>query len=322
MKKPAAVGIDVGGTKTLCVLVDQRFRLLQKVKFKTEAAKGRARFTRKLTQSVRSLVNAAQSANLKIVAVGIGCAGLVDEKKVRVRHAPNLLWLDNYPIGKHLKRLVHAKFAIGNDVQLGTYAEHRLGAAKGHAHVLGVFMGTSIAGAVIIDDKLYAGASGVGGQVGSLLVQHAGGAEVATTHGILDRVAGKSAIASDALVMAMKNWAPHLRKRVGTDLSKVSWSELRRAVRDGDRRIKKMLHARMRVVGATLANVVNFLNPDVVVFGGGLIGEMPELLREIESGLREYLIPETNRNLRIKLARLGEASVAIGAAHLAWRTSA
>ena len=254
-----------------------------------------------------------------MVAVGIGCAGAVDEKELLIKISPNLIALENYPIGKYVKKMVRAKVAIGNDVQLGIYAEHELGAAKGRSHVLGVFFGTGVGGAAIINGKLYTGASGFGGQVGSLVAQPVGGPEAALSHGIIDRIASKSAIASEALVMALKNWAPYLHGKVDSDLSKITWGILERAIMHGDHRIEEMLRARMRVVGIALSNVVNFMNPDMVILGGGLVDQMTELVvGEIEAGLREYLTPEVRKAVRIKPAKLGNAAAAIGAAHQAF----
>jgi len=181
--------------------------------------------------------------------------------------------------------------------------------------VLGVFFGTGVGGAAIINHKIYRGASGRGGQVGSILAQPVGGPKAAQSHGILDRIASKAAIAGEALVMAVKDWAPYLHNKVGSDLSKVGWGIIRRAIEHGDDRVEEMLRARMNVVGIALSNVVNFLNPDMVVLGGGLVNEMPELvLAEIERGLREYLVPEVSQVLKVRRSKLGDEAVALGAA--------
>lgn len=318
MKKPAAVGIDVGGTKTLCVLVDKHFRKLDELKFKTAPEEGRHRFTRRLRDSVGALVTSARAKGLNVAAIGIGSAGTVDEDEIRITTSPNLLMLEHYPIGKYLQKVVKAEMTIGNDVQMGIYAEHMLGAAEGCNNVMGVFFGTGVGGAAIINGKLFTGASGFGGQVGGLVAQPVGGPEAALSHGIVDRIASKSAIASEALVMAIKNWAPYLHREVGTDLSKITWGILERAIKHGDNRIEEMLRARMRVVGIALANVVNFVNPEMLVLGGGLMDQMAKLvIEEVEGGLREYLTPEVSQAVRVRPAKLGGHAVAIGAAHQA-----
>jgi glucokinase len=317
--KKAAIGIDVGGTKTLCLLVDERCRTLEAVKFKTAAQAGRSKFTRRLLSAVRTLKAHGARRGFKVVTAGVACAGAIDPDKLKIKTSQNLLALEDYPIGKYLKKELNSDLVLGNDVQMGIYGEHKLGAARGAAHVLGVFFGTGVGGAAILGNKLYKGAAGFGGQVGAVLAQPLGGPQAALSHGLVDRIASKTAIASEALVMAIKNWAPYLHKNVGTDLSKVTWGMLARAISHGDHRVEKMLRARMRVVGIALSSIVNFLNPELLVLGGGLIDSLPKLvLEEFESGLREYLVPEIDKVLKVRPAQLGKHAVALGAAYAAW----
>jgi glucokinase len=318
MNKVAALGIDIGGTKTLCVLVDRHSQPLKRIKFKTAPREGRQEFTKNLIYTVTELREAAEEMRLEIVGIGVGFAGTVDTKSGRIKSAPNLLALEDYPIARHLRRVIKTKVTLDNDVHMGLHGEHQLGAAKGCSYALGVFFGTGVGGAAILDGKLYLGASGLGGQAGQILAQPVGGREAALSHGIVDRIASKAAIAGEALVMAVKDWAPFLHKRVGTDLSKIGWGTLKRAIKAGDTRIDEMLRARLRVVGIALSNIVNFLNPEMLVLGGGLTDEMPKLvLSEVEAGLREHLMPEISKEFRVKPGKLHGAAVALGAAHRA-----
>ena len=170
----------------MCVLTDSRCRILDEIKFKTAPHEGRRQFTQNLVEAVTALQKNARKKKLLLKGVGVGFAGLVDSEKIRIKTSPNLLCLENYPIGKYLGRALRAKVRIGNDVQLGIYAEHQLGVAMGCSHVLGAFFGTGVGGAAIIHNKLYTGASGFGGQIGSLLAQPVGGPQAALSHGILD----------------------------------------------------------------------------------------------------------------------------------------
>jgi glucokinase len=314
--KPAVVGVDVGGTKTLCVLVDKHCQPIHRIKFKTAPGDGCKEFTRHLVDSATELADVARAKGFKLAGAGVGFAGSVDRKEGRIIFSPNLLCLEGFPIGKHLTKALKVDVLLGNDVQMGISGEHKIGAARGFENVLGVFFGTGVGGAAIINNRLYCGTSGIGGQVGSILAQPVGGPKAALSHGILDRIASKAAIASEALVMAIKDWAPYLHGKVGTDLAKVTWSMLERAVRHKDERIEEMLRARMHVVGIALSNVVNFMNPDMVVLGGGLVEEMPKLVvEEVEHGLRDYCVPEVFRALKIRPATLKSDAVALGSAN-------
>jgi len=315
MSRPVALGIDIGGTKTLCLLIDRRHRVLETVKFKT-AEDGLRQFRKNLVASVKAVRRKAKERGLKLVATGVGCAGTVDRQQGIIQAAPNLIWLEGFPIGKVLKKELGTEVFLDNDVKCGIAAEWKLGAATGCSHVLGVFFGTGIGGAAVMNGKIYRGASGIGGQVGGILAQPVGGPEAAQSHGILDRIASKAAIASEALVMAIKDWAPHLHREVDTDITKVTWGALRRAIKRGDKRIDEMLRARLRVVGIALSSIVNFLNPEMVVLGGGLAHEMSALVqREVEAGMREYLAPEVSEVLKVRIAKLRSDAVALGAAN-------
>src|SRR5437867_1324436 len=290
MRETGVLGIDVGGTKTLCLLVDQKYEVIAEEKFQTAPEDGRKKFVKKLRGAAESLTKVAERKKLELTAAGIAVAGRVNEKRGTLESAPNLLCLEKLNLARLFKAEFDLDVRMGNDVQLALYAEHQLGVARDCQNVLGVFLGTGGAGAAIINGRLYSGATGMGGQIGSILTHHVGGADTLTGHAILDRIASKAAIAGTALGLAAKQWAPHLFKEVGTDLSKVTWGALRRAIRKGDAQVEDLLRARLRIVGSALSNIVNFMNPEMLVLGGGLSEEMPQLVRsEIDRGLRKYL---------------------------------
>ena len=317
----AALGIDVGGTKTLCLVVDERYRVIAREKFQTAPEDGRKKFVKKLRAASQALVTAAHRETMDVIGAGIAVAGRVNEKKGTVESAPNLLCLENLNLARLFKAELGLNVRLGNDVQLALYAEHQLGVAHKCQHVLGVFFGTGVAGAAIVNGRPYTGATGMGGQLGSILTHHIGGVDTLADHAIVDRVASKAAIAGAALGLAAKQWAPHLYKEVGTDLGKVSWGALRRAIRAGDKQIEDLLRARLRIAGIALSNIVNFMNPEMLVLGGGLSEEMPQLVRsEIGRGLRKYLPPEISRPLEIKVARFKNESGALGAARLVFKS--
>jgi glucokinase len=318
MGKRAAIGIDIGGTKTLCALIDERFNILEEVKFKTSAHEGRTVFKKRLFSALQTLVRHAKGQ--KLVGIGVASAGRVDPEECLIHASPNILWLEGFRVGPAFKKAAGLETVIGNDVQLALYGEQQLGVAAGCHNVLGVFFGTGVGGAAIINGKIYHGASGHGGNLGATLTHQIGGVDGLESHGILDRIASKAAIAGAAIGMGVKQWAPHLYKEVGTDISKVTWGSISRARKAGDKKIEELIRSRLRVVGIALSSVVNFLNPEMLVLGGGLTEEMPRIVvGEVENGLREYLTAEVSRKLKIKAAKFGNKAGVIGAAKLAFK---
>ena len=320
MGKRAVIGIELGGTKTLCALFNEKYEILDDIAFKTAPAKGRKNFKEQLNDATQRLARAARRRKLKLIGVGVACAGKVNTKDGVIEESPNIPYLEGCPLGKILKHAVKLPSVIGNDVQLALYGEHRMGVAAGCANVLGVFFGTGVGGAAIINNELYIGSGAHGGNIGSTLAHPIGGAENLHSHGILDQIASKAAIGGAALGMANKQWAPSLYKEVGTDLAKVTWGALERARKAGDKHIDELLTSRLRIVGISLSSIINFLNPDMLVLGGGLTEQMPRLVvNAVENGLREYLLPEISKELKVKAAKFGNRAGAIGAARLAFK---
>jgi glucokinase len=315
----AVIGIDIGGTKTLCALFNENYKVLEEIRFKTMPAKGERRFTAELQKAVRALRGVAKQKRLTIVGTGVGCAGVVHQKSLTLKVSPNIPFLTDYPLGERLAKLTETDVTLGNDVQVGLYGEQQLGAAKGCRHVIGIFLGTGIGGAVIIDGKLHVGASGVAGQIGHFLTQPMGPLAGSERHGILDNIASKAAITGEALALASKQWAPSLYEEVGTDLSSVGAKALAKAIKKGDKAIAELIGSRMQIVGIVLSNLVNFLSPDLVILGGGLTEAMPKLiLKRVEEGMRKFLTPEVDKTVKVAVAELGNHAVTTGAAKQAF----
>lgn len=129
--KRAALGIDIGGTKTLFVLVDDACTPLHDSKFKTAPTEGRRQFTTEFLGAAREMVRYAKKQDLEICSVGVGCAGTMDPEKARILSSPNILSLEGYSIGKQLAKVIDVPVRLENDVRMGLYGEYKMGAARG-----------------------------------------------------------------------------------------------------------------------------------------------------------------------------------------------
>jgi glucokinase len=316
--KRAILGIDIGGTKTMFGLFDERFHVVDELKIKTRADKEKA-FTRGLEESVASLLSSAHKRGLTVVGVGVGCAGTIDRETELLTVSPNIPFLKGYPLKMRLARMTGTPVFLGNDVHMGLYGEQQLGAAKGLKHVLGVFFGTGIGGAVIIDGKLYEGANGAAGEIGHTLMSPLGHLAGSERQGVLDDFASRNAIAGEAASMAAKHMAPHLYKEAGADVDKINSSALARAIEAGDKKLEEMVRSRARMAGIVLSNLVDFLSPEMVVLGGGLVEKMPALFRkEFSSGIRAHTNADVRDRVKIAVIELEGHSVSAGAAKMAW----
>lgn len=318
-KRRATLGIDIGGTKSLFALFDDRFEIVAEEKLRTHPDRGAARaFTRNLRDVVGRLMREAQRRELRVRAVGVGCAGDIDMREGVVRSSPNIAFLGEYPFRARLEALTGAKVFVGNDVHAGLYGELMLGAARKARHVIGVFLGTGVGGAIAIERRLHLGASGLAGDIGNYLLHASGQSDGAARPEILDNVASRTAIAGDAAALAAKRWAPKLRAKSGTDVTEIKSGDIAEAIRGGDKAVEKLVRSRARVVGAAISNLVDFINPDMVVLGGGLVEAMPRLIqREVAKAVAAHATAKAARAVRIRVAKLHDHAVTAGAARLA-----
>ena len=318
-KTKGAIGIDIGGTKSLFALFDEKFALLEEIKQPTHADKGGGRAFRTMFRaSVKELLRHAKKRGLAVRAIGVGCAGLIDHEKARVRVSPNVKFLKGFSFRKALETVTPLPVHVANDVQAGLYGEHRLGAAKGARNAIAIFIGTGIGGALVIDGKLYRGATGVAGDIGNYLLHAIGPLAGSDREGVLDDIASRTAIAGDAATLAAKRAAPALHKMVGSDVRQIKSSDLAKAIQRGDRAVERLVRSRARVVGIALSNLVDFINPEVVVLGGGLVEAMPKLVRnEVRKGIAAHSTRAAVRALKVTVASLHNHAVTTGAAKLA-----
>jgi glucokinase len=319
-KGRASIGIDVGGTKTRLALFDSSFAVIEEKKFRTHPEKGGVRaFEKALKREIGHMLVRAKAEGLEVKVVGVGCAGDIDMRKGSVKTSPNLTFLDGYPFREKLQRMTGgARVFVANDVQAGLYGELRRGAARGARHVIGVWVGTGVGGALIIDGRLHQGATGRAGDIGNYLLHSVNISDEAPRKETLDAVASRTAIAGEAAALAAKHRAPALRRKAGTDVDDIGASDLARAIKDGDKSIEKLVRSRANVIGAALSNLVDFLNPDVVVLGGGLVEEIPALMRrEVRKSIDAHAARKAAKAVKVKVAKLHRHAGTVGAALLA-----
>jgi len=318
-RKRAAIGIDIGGTKSLYALFDEDFEVIAEEKLPTHPDEGGIRvFDRGMAKAVRSLMRAADRRGLRVRHVGAGVAGEIDMRRGVVRQSPNLTFLDGYAFRERLEKLTGAKVLVVNDVLAGLYGEHRLGAARGTRHAIGVFIGTGVGGALIIDGRLHLGASGIAGDIGNYLLHTVDTTQDASRKEVLDNVASRTAIAGDAAALVAKRKAPKLRANVGSDVKNIKSGDIAEAIRAGDEAVEKLVRSRIAIVGVAVSNLVDFINPDVVVLGGGLVEAMPGLIRrEVEKALKVHASKRAGKAVKVVVAKLLKHAGTTGAAKLA-----
>jgi glucokinase len=318
MTKSCTLGIDIGATKTMFALFNDELELLDEIKIKTEPGKGERAFIERLNASVQTLLQQAGKKDFEVTGVGAGIPGEVDIDGARIEACPNIPFLPQIGLHERLAKLTRCPVAFANDCHVALLGEHQVGAAAGYNNVIGVFLGSGVGGAVMINGHLHLGVSGSAGDIGHYLLHPIEPLAGSDHQGFLDDFVSRTALSSDAARLAAKQWAPYLQKDAGTDVRNIRSSHLAKAIKHGDKCIEDLVRSRMRMVGIVLSNFVDFLNPELVLLGGGLVEAMPQLVRtEVKMGIQEHTTPRARKAVRVVVSKLKRHAVTTGAAKLA-----
>lgn len=310
-------GIDLGGTKILAAVVNGDHRVLGQARRATPTAGGPVDVAAAMAGTLREALAAAQVPGARLAGIGVGSPGVVDDAKGTVAHAGNLPgWTRPYPLAANLSKAFGVPVRLGNDVGVAMEAEATLGAGRGHRSVLGLWWGTGIGGGLVLDGKRWVG-QGAAGEIGHMVVEMDGARCPCGRRGCLEAYAGRRAMerkareeVADGDKSRLFEW---MKENESDRLTSRVWAK---GLRKGDKLTKRLISRAEAAIAACVASVINLLDVDVVVVGGGMGVRMgAPFAKRLLAAMRPHLfVPESPPLVRI--AALGEASGAIGAARL------
>lgn len=309
-----AAGIDLGGTKIHSVIAAQDGRVLGEDRRLTEAREGVDAVIGRMAASVRQALAQAGLGVERLAGVGISSPGPVDTERGVVTDAPNLLGWHEVPVVRLVSEALGVPALLENDAAAAAYGECRFGAGRGRKHVLYVTVSTGIGGGVIVDGRLYRGASGAAGEVGHLVLDDEGPACNCGSRGCLEAIASGTAIARDAaeaIAAGRSSLMAGLAKSSPLDAELVG-----EAAERGDEAAQAIIDRAGYYLGLGLTGLLNCFNPEVLIIGGGLTGLGDRYLGRAIRTARERAFPQMVADVTIATAELGERSGALGVAAL------
>ncbi len=304
-----AIGLDVGGTKINAFRVARDGTILARSNTPTPADDEEA--------TLGTMIELAKGLLTDdVLAVGVGAAGLVDASEGVLRFAPNLAWRD-LPIAQRMRDALGIPVQVDNDASMAAYAEYRFGAGRGYRHLLLVTVGTGIGGGIVSDGRLFRGAHGFASEIGHIIVEPGGPLCGCGNRGCWEQVAAGRAIDRMGRLEAIERDSI-LRRLAGGDPDKVTGTLVTRAAEQGDDAARGILAEAGRRLGEGIAGLVNVLDPQIVVVGGGAIVAGDLLLEPARMAFREAVEgPDYRPRVPIVPAQLGNDAGAVGAAALA-----
>lgn len=310
------LGIDVGGTKIFAVLTDGQGKVLHRFKQPT-AQSNREAIVAQIEATVEGILENRKLQPRDIVGLGIGVPGVVDSSSGEVIKTPNLP-LAPVSLGPHLEERFGIRTALGNDVNLGTLGEKQFGAAQGAETVLGLFLGTGIGGGLVFRGQLYEGWRGAAGEVGHLRVQIDGPECGCGGRGCLEACASRTAIERKLLAQLAAGRSSVLTELLGPRRERIRSGVLEEALARQDALVVEVLEEACRILGLGIASLVNVVDPQVVLLGGGVIEACGDfMVPRIEKVVRAEVMPGGRNDFRLVTSQLGDDAVALGGVALA-----
>lgn len=312
------MGIDLGGTKILAAVVDADGAILGMAKKKTKAELGPDAVIKRILDTASEALRVAKIAPKALAGVGIGAPGPVDCRTGVVYSAPNLPGWDVIDLGPRLQKELGVPVLVDNDVNLGTLGEFTLGAGRGCRHMVGVFVGTGVGGGIVIDGKLHRGARYAAGEIGHMIVQPDGPLCGCGRRGCLESFASRTAIERAVRAGLAEGRASMVTDLLAAEKDRLSSSGIKQALLENDPLMVEVIGRAQFYLGLLVANLVNALDPEMVVFGGGVAEALGDaFLAPIHATARSFYLQQRDADkISIVTATLGDQAGVLGGAAL------
>ena len=306
------VGIDLGGTQLRIAVADGRGRLRTILRRPTEAKRGRQHVIERIVAAVADVLIEDGTKAAAIRALGLSMPGPVDPAAGVVISPPNLPGFVNVPLNRILTRATGIPSYLHHDAHLAALGESLHGAARGASNLIYVTVSTGIGAGLILDGELYAGAHGIAGEVGHIVVQPGGPLCTCGNRGCVEAISSGTGIARAAREQARLEPASALH-----GILLPSAADVARAARAGDALALSLLEQAGEALGIAIGTLINLFNPELIVLGGSVLNSGTFLLRPMRRAIHASSWKASRRGLRVvRPALKGDAGL-VGAVEFA-----
>ncbi len=313
-KSKIAAGVDLGGTKILSIVATAEGRVLAEDRRPTLAADGPEAVIERIVASLRKAIDDAGVTTDAIAGAGISAPGPCDPARGVVVDAPNLPGWRNIELARIVSEQLGAPTVLEHDAAAACYGEYRYGAGRGHRHIVYATLGTGIGGGIIIDGRIYGGASGAAGEIGHIIVDPDGPDCNCGSRGCVEAFASGVAIARDTAVATAAGRSPLLAELAAG--REPDAEMVLTAAQQGDETAREILQRAGRYLGLGLVGVLNSFSPQLLILGGGLVNLGDLYLEPAMQAIREGTLEQVQADVSITKAELGGRAGALGAVAL------
>lgn len=316
MPKTHLITIDLGGTKILSALINEKNEIVYRYKIPTDLRKGKANLVKSIAESVKVILAKNELGQRDIKAVCMGVPGTVNPANGVISVAPNI-GVKNYNIKEALQQHFKIPVLIENDVNLAGLGIKQFEFKNNINNMLVVAVGTGIGGALFFEGKLYRGSSFFAGEIGHMLVQKKGSLEGKLVGTTFESLASRTAIVREILKDLKKKKKSVLKDYVSPKKS-IKSKTLLAALNKKDSLATKHVTAACTTIGTVLGSITTLINIDTIVLAGGVIEAMGDfMLPKIKKSFKDAVLKDVGKNVKILTTKLGDDAAILGGVALA-----
>ena len=312
------VGVDLGGTKILTSLADISGTVHAEIKVPSGASEGPQRVIERIVRTVSAVQQQCGADPRGLVGMAVAAPGQVDIKRGFVHFAPNLGW-HNIPLKEVLENKLNVHVTMENDANTAALGELIYGAGRGNNDLVYITVSTGVGGGIIFDGNIFHGASDSAGEIGHMVIMPDGPLCSCGNNGCLEALASGTAIARAAYELVASGQGDAVLQAAGGRREAVDARAVAKAAQKGDQQARAILAGAARALGIGIANVVNILNPPLVVLGGGVMAMKDLMWPLMEKEMRARALKASIAGVRVLPAELENRSGVMGAVALAIR---
>lgn len=311
------VGVDLGATNIVSILINGEGKVIEKDTRCTLAREGKEKALSQIVNSVRAVLEKGQlqgisSASIK--GVGVGSPGPLDTKKGIIHFAPNLPGWNNVSLVSILEDELKLPIFLENDGNAAALAEWWMGAGKKVDNLVLLTLGTGVGGGIIIGGEVLHGAWDTAAEIGHMIIHERGLVCGCGKRGCLEAYASATGVIKRTVSLIKAGGDTILRELVHGHLEDITCELVYRAAERGDELSQRIVEETARYLGIGIASIVNIINPEMVILSGGMTAAGDLLFKPVRKYARKYALEAAIRGVRIVPAKLGGNTGVLGAA--------
>jgi glucokinase len=313
------IGVDIGGTKVAAGIVDRSTGSISSVTRLPMASRGSpAEGLAAVTLAIDALLSQTRSTCASVHGIGICAPGPLDPNSGVVLNPPNVPCWRNFPLATELQRKYQRTVKVDNDANAAALAETLWGAGRGYRIVFYATLGTGIGTGIVFDGRIYHGRAGAAGEGGHMTIDYAGDVCACGKRGCIEVIAAGPAIARLARTKLGEQRSTHsmILELAGGNVDAVTSEMVGQAHAAGDALATKVLRQIVQYLSVWLGNIIDLLEPDVIIMGGGVAGMLQPFFPEIVRQLPSWCVNQRCHEIPLLAARYGADAGIAGAAAL------